>query len=294
MNVPTLYPKADVKRQWYGNAFATTAMGGVEKVLLHTTEGAGWPSYRDGAVAPNLTYWPAKRQWRQHFPLDRSSRALCDSAQTEVRENRDRVCQVEIIAICDPDLAPRVRQGTYVADITADAIVDLGDFLAFMHEHYRTPLLAAPKWLPYPKSAGNSPVRMSGRQYAAFRGVLGHQHASGNAHGDPGVLNIPGILRAAARRAANATASAPAPPTPVLPPALMARPARTQEVPVAEPGPFRLLKTPDNRYWGLAGLQCTHLETSTVLKEYLTVVGLTLEDAKPCSYDFIAQLQRVT
>ncbi len=292
MTPPAIYPKADYKRQWFGDMFTTTAMGGVEKVLLHTTEGAGWPGYRDGSVAPNLTYWPAKRLWRQHFPLARSSRALCDSAATSVRENRDRVCQVEIIAICDPKLAPRVRTGTYVADITAEAIADLGDFLAFMHEHYRVPILAAPKWLPYPKSAGNSPVRMNGRQYDAFRGVLGHQHASGNAHGDPGVLDIPGIIRAAAKRAAAVTASVPPPPIPVLPAALS---VRSKEVPtVADVGPFRLLKTPDNRFWGLAGLQCTHLENPEILKEYCTITGLVIADAKPASYDFIANLQRIT
>jgi hypothetical protein len=287
-----IYPQADIKRQWYGDKFATTDMGGVEKVLLHTTEGAGWPAYSSGATAPNLTYWPAQRQWRQHFPLNRSSRALCDSTATAVRENRDRVVQVEIIAICDPKLAPRVKTGTYVEDITAEAIADLGAFLAFMHTNYRVPLVAAPKWLPYPKSAGNSPVRMSGRQYDVFKGVLGHQHASGNAHGDPGRLDIPGIIHAAARLAAKATASVPAPPMPALPTALT---VRSKEVLyVADTGPFRLLKTPDNRYWGLAGLQCTHLETPEILKEYLTVVGLTLADVKPASYEFIGQLQRIT
>jgi hypothetical protein len=291
VNAPTLYPDADAKRQWYGDNFATTDMGGVEKVLLHTTEGAGWPSYRDGSVAPNLTYWPQRRLWRQHFPLNRSSRALCDSAATAVRENRDRVVQVEIIAICDPKLAPRVREGTYVEDITDDALDDLGKFLAFMHAHYRVPLIAAPKWLPYPKSAGNSPVRMTGPQYAACRGVLGHQHASGNAHGDPGQLNIPKIIRSAARYAAKAMAAAPAPATPVLPAALTVRPKEALNV---TDGPFRLLRTPDNRYWALAGLQCTHLENPDLLKEYLTVIGLTLADAKPCTYDFIAQLQRIT
>ncbi len=286
---PALYPPADAKTSWFGTKFPTTDMGGVDKVLLHTTEGVGWPGYHSGAMAPNLTYHPAQRQWRQHFPLYRSSRALRDDPATAVRENRDRVCQVEIIAICDVKLAKRVRNGLYVGDLSPEALGDLGDFLAFMHQHFATPLVAAPRWLPYPRSYGNSNVRMSGRQYAVYRGVLGHQHASGNAHGDPGCLDVPTIMRRAGKKAVLDNAHLVPAPTPTLPPALAVRPPED-----AVPDAYRLLKTPDGRFWGMSGLQCTHLETSEILREYLTTVGLKLDDARAVSYEFIGNLQRIT
>ncbi len=286
---PTIYPPADAVRQWYGDKFPTTDMGGVDKVLLHTTEGAGWPAYRDGAVAPNLTYWPATRQWRQHFPLNRSSRALCDATATAVRENRDRVVQVEIVAVCDPKLAPRVRNGTYVGDLSAEAIADLGAFLAFMHEHYRVPLLAAPKWLPFDASYGNSPVRMTGRQYDVWKGVLGHQHASGNVHGDPGRLDIAGIIRAANRAAWPTTPGVWAPaPAQLRPP--VAGAASTQEKRME----YRILRTPDNRYWGCCGLQITHLETPEVRNEYLKMAGLSLDNKVEVTYALLENFQRIT
>lgn len=291
MTRPTLYPKADANRQWYGDKFSTTDMGGVDKVLLHTTEGAGWPSYRDGAVAPNLTYWPATRQWRQHFPLNRSSRALCDATATAVRENRDKVVQIEIVAICDPKLAPRVRNGQYVGDLSAQAIQDLGEFLAFMHEHYRVPLLAAPKWLPFDASYGNSPVRMTGRQYDAWRGVLGHQHASGNVHGDPGRLDIAAVIRAANK------AARPATPAPVWPPtAAILKPPPAPLVPATQEKrmEYRILRTPDNRYWGCCGLQITHLETPEVRNAYLKMAGLSLDNKIEVDYPLLENFQRIT
>jgi hypothetical protein len=51
---------------------------------------------------------------------------------------------------------------------------------------------------------------MSSSEYDAFQGVLGHQHASGNAHGDPGALNVPRIM-AHAKAYGTTTAPAPAP-----------------------------------------------------------------------------------
>ncbi|GAB3889248.1 hypothetical protein [Terrabacter terrigena] len=191
-----IYPKADAQTQWWETAFSRGTFSSIEKVLLHTTETGGWPGYDAGAKAPSLTYHPRLRAWRQHCYLDRSARALVDPADTVVRENRDNVVQIEIVAYADEKLA-RQRGHLPVSELTDDELGDIADLIAWVRAEWGGPPLVAPRFLPYPASAGASPVRMSGPTYGAFRGVLGHQHASGNSHGDPGALNVARILQLA-------------------------------------------------------------------------------------------------
>ena len=126
-----------------------------------------------------------------------------------MRENRDRVVQVEIVCSCDRMFAQKYGY-VYVANLDGRALQDLGKFIRFMHDHYGVPLVAAGRWLPYPQSYGNSAARMSGPEYDRFSGVLGHQHASGNTHGDPGAINIDAIMI----HAKAGVAPPPKPPTP--------------------------------------------------------------------------------
>ena len=188
------YPKANRVIQWYGSGNST--MSGITKVLLHTTETAGgWPGYGGGGSAPTLTYEPWQHRWRQHFPLNGSARALRDPSGTVVRENRDNIVQVEIACYCDPGLYN--RYGHAVTDLDDRAYQDLGDFLRFMHEEWGVPLTRRNlEFPPYPQSL-SSQYRMSGPEFDAYTGVLGHMHASGNTHGDPGNLDVDRIIRIA-------------------------------------------------------------------------------------------------
>lgn len=188
------YPKANRTAQWFGGG---VDMGGVTKLLWHTTETAGgWPAYGGGDSAPQLTYEPWQHKWRQHIRLSHSARALRDPSGTVVRENRDKIVQVEISCYCDPKLYN--AHGHAVTRLDAQAIDDLGEFGAFMYAEWGTPLELAPEWREYPRSAwADSPIRMSGPEFDAFTGWLGHQHASGNTHGDPGALAVHAILAAA-------------------------------------------------------------------------------------------------
>lgn len=189
-------PGANVTSQWFGDDYPGVDMGGVDKVVLHTTEGGGWPDYDGGAKAPHATYHPELHQFRQHFELNRSARALMDPDGTPVRENRDRVVQLEIICSCDRAYAEK-HGLLYVEDLDDEAIEDIGGFIALLHRGYGVPLVKAPLWLPYPASYGNSRARMSSAEYDAFRGVCGHEHVSGNLHGDPGSIPINQIMAAA-------------------------------------------------------------------------------------------------
>jgi hypothetical protein len=49
----------------------------------------------------------------------------------------------------------------------------------------------------YPASYGDAPQRLSPAAWDAYSGVLGHQHAPDNSHGDPGAIDINRILSAA-------------------------------------------------------------------------------------------------
>lgn len=195
------YPPADRTAQWFAGNFPGTLMSRIRKVLWHTTEGSNWPSYEGssgikGATAPQLTYHARAHKWHHHFPLNRSGRALQDPNSTPVKENRDEVVQVEIIASADRSYA--AKHGLlYIANLDQQAIDDLGEFSAFMLTEWGVPLTKAPIWLPYPESYGNSDARMTSAEYDAFVGHLGHMHASGNSHGDPGAFPIDRVLAAA-------------------------------------------------------------------------------------------------
>jgi hypothetical protein len=205
----THYPKAS---RHYSTTYPGVDMGGVSKLLVHSTEGSGWPGYDGGAKRPTLTYHPKLREWREHGRLDYSARALQDKTSTPVRENRDRVVQVEIIGTCDPVTHKAHPDWAYTPELTDANLDDLAELLAFLHTEWSVPLVAAPLWLPYPASYGATKARMSSATYDAFQGLLAHQHASGNDHGDC-LLNAAGIVS----RAKVLTAPKPTP-QPVQPP----------------------------------------------------------------------------
>ena len=190
------YPPANRTAQWWEGNFDRATMPTVDKLLLHTTETSSWPAYDAGAKAPTLTYhpWLKTGRWRQHNQLNTSARALQDPSSTPVRENRDNVVQVEIIAYCNP--VSYKKYGFGVNALPDSAYEDLGDLLAFLHAEWTVPLIRAPKWSTFPPPDS---IRMSSATYDAFKGVLGHQHASGNTHGDPGMTNaqVDRILAAA-------------------------------------------------------------------------------------------------
>lgn len=193
-----IYPKADAKTQWWEDKYARGTFTAIEKVLLHTTETTGWPGYQSGALAPTLTYYCKTRSWRQHNYINTSARALADPDATVVRENRDNVVQIEIIAYADEKMAASVG-GLKVSALTEDNLKDIAAFLVWIRKEWGGPPLVSTKFAPYPESYGANAYRLTGPQYDAFKGVLGHSNVPagdswGNRHGDPGALNIDRIM----------------------------------------------------------------------------------------------------
>lgn len=195
MTRATLFPPANRTAQWYASKYPGATFDGIEKLVIHTTEGSGWPGYSGGKSAPNLTALPdtaARRLvWRHHFPINMSSRALVNKAGG-VQTNTDRAVQVELIGTCE-----RGGPGMFWPEAPDWALAEVAELVAWLHVEWGLALAVAPLWLPYPSSYGSTKARMSGAAWDAFRGVCGHQHVPENDHGDPGLLNAARIVQLA-------------------------------------------------------------------------------------------------
>lgn len=194
------YPPAD--RSQDRSEFSGIDMPRISKVLLHSTETKGWPGYPN--FAPQFTLDPWLEQVRQHMALPRSASTLADPSWTQIRENRDDIVQIEIIGYCDPQRY--AEHGHNVEQMTAGGLELLGRLLAWLHDEWDVPLSHSVTWVHYPASYGlNAAQRLTESRFDAYTGVLGHQHAVGNSHGDPGLIPIDRILATAKRLADVAT-----------------------------------------------------------------------------------------
>ena len=182
-------PGADRTSQWFGGNWAGLIVPDLDKILLHSTETSGWPGYNgNGSNAPTMTINPWTRKIRQHFILPESARALVNPSSTPVPENKDEVCQIEIIGYSDSAVAKKVgRTDRDLDNLTDSDLRWIASLLVFIMREWTVPnVWATPfPWPRYPASYGNTSSRMSSSEYDKFAGILGHLHASGNDHGDP-------------------------------------------------------------------------------------------------------------
>lgn len=226
------YSRADDRAQWFQDDFPGASMD-PNVVVLHTTEGTTWPGYGGGATAPNYTALPdfkAKRLvWRAHYPDERSARALRNTAGG-VETNTLNAVQVELIGTCDPPTHKRWGRTPHIywPEAPEWALRDLAAFLADMHKRHGVKL-EAPRFLAYPASFGDSPVRFSFAQWRNFYGVCGHQHVPENSHGDPGALNIARVLELARGFAKPKPAPKPVKPAKPAKPKPAPKPAKSGE-----------------------------------------------------------------
>jgi len=189
------YPPANRTIQWVNDTGAFQS--GVEKVVLHCTEGTGWPSYSGGASAPHFTVmgdFDAKRlTWRQHFRMDRYSRSL-RNASGGVQTNIDGAIAVEIVGTCDRKTSWK-EPHLHMWDLPEWALAGLADWVRWCHVEHGVRLIAPGLWPAYPSSPTlDARARMSGAAWNAFRGVCGHLHVPENTHLDPGDFPIEKLL----------------------------------------------------------------------------------------------------
>jgi hypothetical protein len=207
---PQKYPGASTA-YWYQSKLGGSAMESNVGVM-HTTEGRTVPSYGGGSSAPNFTALPdfttKTLRWYQHFDFDVSSRALVNRSGG-VETNTANAVQVELVGTCDERHATTwdgKKAGVdYVfwPDAPDWALAELGKFVKWAHDEHGIPLRSTVTWKPYKKgqvggSYGANGVRLTGAQWNAYYGWLGHQHVPENDHGDPGDLDFARVLAHAA------------------------------------------------------------------------------------------------
>lgn len=203
---PQKYPGASLA-YWWQNVFPGNAMESNVGVL-HTTEGRTLPDYRGGRDAPNFTALPdipnKRLRWFQHFDFDTSSRALMNLSGG-VETNTANAVQVELVGTCDERNAVTwdgKRAGVdyiFWPDAPDWLLAELGLFVRWAHDQHGIRLESTVTWKPYKKgqvggSYGANGVRLTGAQWGAYYGWLGHQHVPENDHGDPGNLNFARVL----------------------------------------------------------------------------------------------------
>ena len=200
------YPKAsktqDFSQKYPGSATKPNV------TVLHSTEGTGWPGYNSGATAPNFTARPnfAKKtvDVRQHFPANRSSRALVNKAGG-VETNTLNAIQIELVGTCDPATKRNwERKGLvagkdfiYMPDAPEWFLKGVAELITWINKTYPAMPIkdaALRGWGAYPNSYGNSKYRLSFAEWNKAYGIVGHQHVPENAHGDPGNFPIAKLI----------------------------------------------------------------------------------------------------
>jgi hypothetical protein len=176
--------------------------------------------------------------WRQHFPLDQSSRALRNEAGG-VETNTLNAIQVEMIGTCTTTY--RDKYGYFYWPAAPDwVLVELAVFVTWLHSQWPTFLIkdaALRGWLPYPASYGNARgQRLTNAEWSKAYGILGHQHVPENSHGDPGNFNAARLVQFANPKVPNPQPSdtdakpQPLPPTRVQKARALLREARLKAV----------------------------------------------------------------
>jgi hypothetical protein len=154
------------------------------KGVLHTTEGSSWPNY-PSQHEPHLTVRPVAGKGievRQHIAFSKAAYALKHPAGT-TPTNGAHAIQMELIGTSDkngPGYYWPAADDAVLRALWLQVIKPISDA-------FHIPL-KAPTFLPYPSSFGNTSVRLSGGQWLAWNGWLGHQHVPSNDHGDPGAF----------------------------------------------------------------------------------------------------------
>lgn len=159
-----------------------------EKQVLHTTESQNYNPSTDSYYGHQL--WPhatlANRDgWSiySHLPLNKVSPCMRNVAGG-VETNTDGCVQIEIAWVAAE--GPNFPTG---------GLDKLYEWLTWVESKTGIPNVFVDDFHYYPPEDGHrlgkEPWRLRGEAWNNFRGILGHQHADENVHGDPGKINIP-------------------------------------------------------------------------------------------------------
>lgn len=177
-----------------GQSAGAMAGGRGRKLLLHSTEGStiegAVAAYRARNVWPHLTVDCHRRRAVQHLPLQLAGRSLKNKAGgVETNRAGQYLVQIELVGFAQ---RPETIGDTDDLDWFARTVVRP------IHEATGIPLYTQVTWVPYPASYGEGAAqRVPAYRWADLSGIVGHQHAPENDHGDPGALDVARIIATA-------------------------------------------------------------------------------------------------
>ena len=176
--------------EWVSGNSAGPYTSPLDKFLIHMTEGGSIEgavsAYRTNNSWPHLTVeCRFGKRYRRcgHLDMNTAARSL-KNMSGGVETNTDGVIQVEVVGYsAQPEL------------------VDWEWFALNVIEPICQPLMipcqSPVDWVAYPDSYGKTAAqRLSPDEWTLYKGILGHQHAPENDHGDPGAIPIDLILAA--------------------------------------------------------------------------------------------------
>lgn len=186
----TIYPRAS-RSQWFADRYPGSTIT-PRVIVLHTTEGNTYPDYGGGASAPHFTL-KAGMGVRQHFPLNRSSRAL-RNLPGGVDTNTAGAVQIELVGTCgwassDNPRAP-YRATPNWARASDGMLRQVAELVGWICDQTGIPAVAAAPFGPWDRP----PRKLTSKQWLAARGILGHAVVPENDHVDPGAININRII----------------------------------------------------------------------------------------------------
>jgi len=254
-------------------------------IVLHSTEG----STLQGAVNTLRTnnsmsheVWDIDyRQRVQLVPLDRPARTLVNLPGGVETNNRGGVIQVEIVGWASRYSRDQAgaTAGPIMDELDDDQLRWLGAQVRDLCAQTGTPFEFPLPFLPYPRSYGANGVRMNGAQWLSVHGVVGHQHAPENAHGDPGALDV--------ARMAALTAPVPSPAPSVPSPSEEDDMSLTIHRPHLRPGTTDVVDFPwlpeEGRLWGVRRCSST-LVVAMATEAGNSMVTLNFDAGSPVSH----------
>jgi len=203
------------------------------RIVIHTTETARLPGYRDGSVAPHFTIGVGDpgslpkeqagkvRIW-QHISLDRTASALRHNPGTIETNHMGAHCiQIECITyIGDQDEAGIVgNKGKFpkalskaLAGLVEEITRALGDININIYPE---------SWSASGSYGEEASQRLSEEEWEGFNGICGHEHVPNNTHWDPGAFDIKeflGYIDTGPLPNDGSTETSPAAPAPEVPP----------------------------------------------------------------------------
>jgi hypothetical protein len=190
------------------------------RIVIHTTETARLPGYREGSVAPHFTIGvgdagslpneePGKVRIWQHISLDRTASALRHNPGTIETNHMGAHCiQIECITyIGDQDTAGIVgNKGKFpralskaLAGLVQEITGALGDIDLGIYPE---------RWSANGSYGAQAAQRLTEQEWENFNGICGHEHVPNNKHWDPGAFDIEEFIGYIHTDTASADASA--------------------------------------------------------------------------------------